>query len=80
MGRNRPGMDISATAAHTMNRCLKRIPGAAWPKVIGLPSTVENLRKLVPLEFQNCVIHQFHGRKSGDMSDVDPVVVVGSGL
>ena len=50
---------------------MKRIPGARWPKLVGLPSTVERLRALKPFEFQNWVIQQFYGvasaRKSGDM-------------
>jgi DNA modification methylase len=71
MDRRWVGIDISPTAVNIMDRRMKRIPGAAWPKLVGLPSTVENLRQLKPFEFQNWVIQQFYGiasaRKSGDM-------------
>lgn len=65
------GIDISPTAVNIMDRRIKRIPGAQSPKLIGLPSTVESLRKLNHFEFQNWVIQQFYGvgspRKTGDM-------------
>lgn len=71
MGRNWIGIDISPTAVNIMDRRMKRIPGARSPKLIGLPSTVDQLRALKPFEFQNWVIQQFFGvsspRLSGDM-------------
>lgn len=70
-GRRWVGIDISPTAVNIMDRRIKRIPGAKSPKLVGLPSTVEQLRQLKPFEFQNWVIQQFYGvasaRKSGDM-------------
>ena len=70
-GRRWIGIDISPTAVNIMDRRIKRIPGAKWPTLVGLPSTVESLRQLKPFEFQNWVIQQFYGvasvRKSGDM-------------
>lgn len=71
MGRRWVGIDISATAVNIMDRRMKRIPGARWPKLVGLPSTVDDLRVMKPFEFQNWVIQQFFGvsssRLSGDM-------------
>lgn len=71
LGRRWVGIDISATAVNIMDRRIKRIPGATAPKLIGLPSTVDDLRVMKPFEFQNWVIQQFFGvsspRKSGDM-------------
>lgn len=71
MNRQWVGIDISPTAVNIMDRRIKRIPGAAWPKLVGMPSTVDSLRKMKPFEFQNWVIQQFYGvasaRKSGDM-------------
>ncbi|HEU5271606.1 MAG TPA: DNA methyltransferase [Jatrophihabitans sp.] len=71
MEREWVGIDISPTAVNIMDRRIKRIPGAASPKLIGLPSSVESLRKLKPFEFQNWVIQQFYGvnskRKTNDM-------------
>lgn len=71
LGRQWVGIDISPTAVNIMDRRIKRIPGAPWPILVGLPSTVESLRMLKPFEFQNWVVQQFYGvastRKSGDM-------------
>lgn len=71
MGRDWVGIDISPTAVNIMDRRIKHIPGARSPRLVGLPSTVVELRNLKPFEFQNWVIQQFFGvsspRKSGDM-------------
>jgi hypothetical protein len=71
MNRRWVGIDISPTAVNIMDRRLKRVAGASSPTLIGLPSSVDNLRALKPFEFQNWVIQQFYGvsstRKSGDM-------------
>jgi DNA modification methylase len=71
IGRRWIGIDISQTAVKIMDWRIKKIPGARWPKLIGLPSSVEDLRGMKPFEFQNWVIQQFFGvsstRKSGDM-------------
>jgi tRNA G10 N-methylase Trm11 len=72
MRRRWIGIDISPTAVNLMKR---RLEGAAahrcTPRVIGLPVTADELRKLKPFEFQNWVIQKFWGthstRKSGDM-------------
>lgn len=71
LGRRWIGIDISPTAVNIMDRRLKRVAGAASPKLVGLPSTAESLRKLKAFEFQNWVVQQFYGvnspRKTGDM-------------
>ncbi len=64
------GIDISPTAVELMRRRMGRI-GSASISVVGMPTTVEDLRLLKPFEFQNWVINKFVGthspRKSGDM-------------
>lgn len=71
MGRQWIGIDISPTAVNIMDWRIKKIDGAKSPVLIGLPSSVDDLRHLMPFEFQNWVIQQFFGvaspRKSGDM-------------
>ncbi|MGW7075973.1 DNA methyltransferase [Streptomyces sp. NPDC054866] len=66
------GIDISPTAVNIMaNRLRKVSRGQCAPKIIGLPITEEDLKKLKPFEFQNWVIQKLWGthapRKSGDM-------------
>ncbi len=66
------GIDISPTAVNIMtSRLRKTTRGSCRPKVVGLPMTVDDLRRLKPYEFQNWVIQKFWGtpslRKSGDM-------------
>ncbi len=69
LGREWIGLDISPTACDVMRRQLARIGISA--KIIGLPVTLDDLRKLRPFEFQNWVIARINGthstRKSGDM-------------
>ena len=64
------GIDISPTACNLMVRRLAKI-GAVDVEVHGLPTTIEELRKLKPFEFQNWVIDRINGqqanRRSGDM-------------
>lgn len=64
------GIDISPTAVELMRRRMGRI-GAASISVVGMPTSVDDLRLLKPFEFQNWVINRFVGthspRKSGDM-------------
>jgi DNA modification methylase len=64
------GIDISPTACNLMVRRLAKI-GAVDVEVHGLPTTLEELRKLKPFEFQNWVIDRINGqqanRRSGDM-------------
>jgi SAM-dependent methyltransferase len=72
MGRRWIGIDISPTAVNLMKRRLERATKRrCTPKIIGLPVTADELRKLKPFEFQNWVIQKFWGthspRKSGDM-------------
>lgn len=72
MRRRWIGVDISPTAVNIMaNRLRKATNGACRPEVVGLPVTVDELRRLKPFEFQNWVIQRFWGthspRKSGDM-------------
>jgi DNA modification methylase len=65
------GIDISLTAARIVRRRIQKIPGASAPDIVGLPSKVDDLRRMKPFEFQNWVIQEFFGegstRKSGDM-------------
>lgn len=86
MGRQWVGIDISQTAVKIMDWRIKKIPGSRSPKLVGMPSTVDELRRLKPFEFQNWVIQQFFGvsspRLSGDMGidgytflDRDPIQV-----
>ena len=64
------GVDISPTACNLMIRRLAKI-GAFDVQVHGLPTTIDELRKLKPFEFQNWVIDRINGqqanRRSGDM-------------
>ncbi len=59
LGRKWIGIDISPTAIKIMQRRLKRdlrmIEGVNYT-VVGMPTTVEEVRKLEPFEFQNWVI------------------------
>lgn len=66
------GIDISPTAVNLMARRMQKVGVAAKDmKLVGLPTTADDLRSLKPFEFQNWVIQRFNGtfspRKSGDM-------------
>lgn len=72
LGRRWIGIDVSPTAVRLMDRRLRKATnGLCQPEVVGLPTTISDLRGLKPFEFQNWVIQQFFGtaspRKSGDM-------------
>jgi len=59
LGRRWIGMDISPTAIKIIERRLKRTLGTLEGinyEVIGMPTTVEEVRKLEPFEFQNWVV------------------------
>ena len=64
------GIDISPTACNLMRRRLAKV-GALDVKLVGMPTTIEDLKALKPFEFQNWVIDRINGiqsnRKSGDM-------------
>jgi DNA modification methylase len=64
------GIDISPTACNLMKRRLAKV-GAFDVKLIGMPTSLEDLRALKPFEFQNWIIDRINGiqsnRKSGDM-------------
>lgn len=75
LGRRWIGVDISPTAIKIMQRRLERtlnaIEGTDY-EVIGMPTTVEDAKKLKPFEFQNWVIidkmnANLSRKKSGDM-------------
>lgn len=70
LGRQWVGIDISPTAVELMRRRLLAL-GAKHVKLVGMPVSVEALRRLKPFEFQNWVIQRVNGthspRKSGDM-------------
>jgi DNA modification methylase len=67
--RNWIGIDISPTACKLMNNRLRKL--GASPKMIGMPATVKQLRKIQHFDFQNWVIERLGGRvsskKVGDM-------------
>lgn len=64
------GIDISPTAVNVMKRRMDDL-GATGVKVLDLPVTEADLKKLKPFEFQNWIIQRILGthspRKTGDM-------------
>ena len=66
------GIDIAPTACVVMNQRLNKI-GVQNIQLIGMPQTIEDLKNLKPLEFQNWIMREgFIGgigshKKSGDM-------------
>lgn len=64
------GIDISPTACNLARRRLQKV-GALEVRLIGMPTTMADLRALKPFEFQNWVVDRINGvqsnRKSGDM-------------
>lgn len=59
LGRRWIGIDISPTAIKIIQKRLKQFLGAVEGvnyEVIGMPTTVEEVRKLEPFEFQNWVV------------------------
>ena len=70
MGRRWIGIDVSPTACRLM-RVRMVAKGAKSAMIIGMPKTLEDLKKLQPFEFQNWVNEKLYARpnpkKSGDM-------------
>jgi len=75
LGRKWVGIDISPTAIKIMQKRLKKdlrmVEGVNY-EVIGMPTTVEEVRKLEPFEFQNWVVidkmrANLSRKKVGDM-------------
>jgi DNA modification methylase len=68
--RNWIGIDISVTAVGIIERRLLK-DGYAKPKVLGMPTTEQELTTLKPFEFQNWIIQSLQGhhakRRTGDM-------------
>lgn len=64
------GIDISPTACNLMRRRLERV-GALQVKLVGMPTSIKDLKALKPFEFQNWIVDRINGiqsnRKSGDM-------------
>ena len=72
LGREWIGIDISYTATNIMKeRIRKSSNGRVTAKVVGLPTSADELKALKPFEFQNWVIQKCWAthspRKSGDM-------------
>jgi len=61
LGRRWIGVDVSPTACKLMAQRMRKI-GLSEVKIIGLPKTVEELRALPWVEFQNWVFEKLHGR------------------
>lgn len=64
------GIDISPTACSLMNRRLAKI-GFTDTKLVGMPTSIEDLKGLKPFEFQNWIVDRINGvqsnKKVGDM-------------
>ena len=64
------GIDISPTACNLMKRRLAKV-GALEIKLVGMPTSLDDLKALKPFEFQNWIVDRINGiqsnRKSGDM-------------
>lgn len=70
LNRHWIGIDISPTACNLMKRRLAKI-GFTETKLVGMPATVEDLKKLKPFEFQNWIVDRMNSvqsnKKVGDM-------------
>jgi len=70
LGRQWIGIDISVTAMGIIERRVLKERGTA-PRIVGMPTTEQELMALDPYEFQNWVIQSLQGhyssRRSGDM-------------
>lgn len=70
LGRQWVGIDISVTAMGIIERRVLKERGTA-PRIVGMPTTENQLMALKPFEFQNWVIQSLQGhysnRRSGDM-------------
>jgi hypothetical protein len=60
LGRRWIGIDVSPTACKLMDKRLRKLHSKH--KVIGLPRTVEEVKALQWVEFQNWVFEKLHGR------------------
>ena len=70
LGRKWIGVDISPTAISLIEKRLKKL-GAMKGKdfdVIGMPTTLSELRALEPFEFQNWVINEMRAKQSKKLS------------
>jgi site-specific DNA-methyltransferase (adenine-specific) len=74
LGRRWVGIDISPTAVSIMKARVEKLGGTEHPtevRVVGMPTSEDQLRRLKPFEFQNWVIQRVDGahspRKTGDM-------------
>ena len=67
-GRKWVGIDISYTACKEMAKRLRKL--GVHAEILGEPSTMKDLEKMKPFEFQNWVLNRIYGRanpkKSGD--------------
>ena len=70
LGRKWIGIDISPTAIKVMGKRLEKL-GASNIKITGLPTSLKQLKKLEPFEFQNWVVSKMEAypsrKKTGDM-------------
>lgn len=70
MGRHWVGIDISPTACNLMRRRLAKI-GFTNLELIGMPTSISDLKVLKPFEFQNWIVDRTNGiqsnKKVGDM-------------
>jgi len=70
LGRQWIGIDISPTAIKVMGKRLEKL-GASDIKITGLPTSLKQLKKLEPFEFQNWVVSKMEAypsrKKTGDM-------------
>lgn len=73
------GIDVSLTACKLMADRLRKL--GATPKMINMPTTVKQLKKIQPFDFQNKIIQLLQGRvsskKVGDMG-IDGVTFDGT--
>ncbi len=69
LSRRYIGVDISPTACNLIERRLRS--KKIYPSIIGMPLSLDDLKKLPPFEFQNWIVKRLLGRvsrrKSGDM-------------
>jgi DNA modification methylase len=70
LGRRWIGIDISPTACNLIKRRFTKV-GLPDARLVGMPATTEDLKKLKHFEFQNWIIDRINGiqtsRKTGDM-------------
>lgn len=63
------GIDISFTAIELVKQRLNSLGAMGFP-IVGMPTTVEDAKKLEPFDFQNWIMRKIHGypsrKKTGD--------------